>query len=188
VQSGEGQNSTEEHAIILTASLVDQGLRSGRTMGLVANGQELVWRPPQRGDGQRLGVLHDLALLKAGQRPLSELLDRLPQASSRQASLIIVTPDVDGDWPEALLPLMQRGAIPTVLLLDPVSFGGQGHPAGIMNSLSRWGVAHTLITRDLLDRPEARPGREGQWEWRTSATGRAIPIQRPSELAWKELA
>jgi len=188
VQAGQDQDSTEEHGVILAASLVDQGVRAGRSVGLVANGREPVWRHPQRGDGQRLAVLHDLALLETGQQPLAELLYRLPQASSRQASLIIVTPDVTGNWPEALFPLMRRGAIPTILLLDPVSFGGHGHPSGIMHDLSRWGIAHTLITRDLLDRPEARPGREGQWEWYTSATGRAIPLQRPSDAAWKELA
>lgn len=188
VQAGKGQDSTEEHGVILAASLVDQGVRGGHAVGLIANGKEVVWRTPQRGDGQRLAVLHDLALLETSEQPLAELLYRLPRSGSRQASLIIITPDVEGNWPEALLPLLQRGAVPTVLLLDPISFGGQGRPEGITHSLSRWGIAHTLITRDLLDRPEIRPGRQGQWEWRTSATGRAIPSHRPSDVAWKELA
>jgi len=48
-------------------------------------------------------------------------------------------------------------------------------------------VAHYVITHDLLDRPEARPGRAGHWEWRVSGTGRAVPIRRP-ESTWKVLS
>ena len=112
----------------------------------------------------------------------------MPRSSGRSASLIIITSDVKGHWAVPLLPLVQRGAAPTVLLLDPVSFGGSGDPADLGALLSRVGVTPTLITRDLLDRPEARPGRRGQWEWRMTGTGRAVPLRRPSDTTWKELS
>jgi hypothetical protein len=49
------------------------------------------------------------------------------------------------------------------------------------------GVAPYLIKRELLDRPEARPGHQGEWEWRVTGFGRAIPIHKPADLSWKKL-
>lgn len=188
VQVGQGWDSTEEHGVILAASLADRGLRSGRAVGLVVHGEELVWLPPQRGDGQGLAILYALALVTPGSRPLVELLGRLASAFRQPSSLVIITPAVEGDWVEALLPLLRRGAAPTVLLLDPISFGGTGDVGGTLALLSDLGVARYVITRDLLDRPEARPGRQGQWKWRVSATGRAIPVRRPRHMRWKRLS
>jgi len=188
VQVGQGWDSTEEHGVILAASLADRGLRSGRAVGLVTHGEDLVWLPPQRGDGQSLAIMHALTLVTPGSRPLVELLERVQPAFRQQTSLAIITPAVEGDWVEALLLLLRRGASPTVLLLDPVSFGGGGDVSGTLALLSDLGVARYVITRDLLDRRQARPGWHGQWEWRVSATGRAIPVRRPHDMEWKRLS
>jgi uncharacterized protein (DUF58 family) len=187
VQAGQGQDSTEEHAIILAASLADRGLSSGRAVGLVAYSQYLDWLPPQTGDNQRLEILRALAMLSPGTRPLAELLARTRLSSDQTTSIIVITPAVDGAWIEALFPLLRRGAVATVLLLDPVSFGGQGdvHPAQAI--LSELGVTYHLITRDLLDRPETSPGQRGQWEWHISPTGRAVPISQPQDVDWRAL-
>ena len=188
VQTGEGQDSTVEHGIILSAAMANQGLEDGRAVGFLANGAELVWSSPQGGEPQRQSILRSLALLESGERSLGELLDRMPPHLGRMSSLIIITPDVEGDWVNALLPLLQRGLVPTVLLLDPNSFGGHGDARPLASLLAKGGAAHTIITRDLLNRPEARPGRRGHWEWHTSATGRAIPARRPRDMAWKKLS
>jgi uncharacterized protein (DUF58 family) len=188
VQAGQGQASTEEHGVILAASLADRGLRSGRAVGLVTHGEELVWLPPQEGDGQRWTILRGLALVETGSRPLAELLARARPRFGERTSLIIITPNVAGDWVEALWPLLRRGAIPTVLLLDPVSFGGTGDASRTSALLSGLGITSYVITRDLLDRPESRPGRQGRWEWRVTPLGRAVTTRRPRELAWKVLS
>lgn len=187
VQIGEGQDSTAEHGIILSASLANQGLQDGKAIGLVANGAETVWCFPQGGEHQRQGVLRALALLEVGERSLGDLLARLPPHFGRNASLIIITPDLGGEWLDALLPLLQRGVVPTVLLFDPSSFGGSGEVSKLESLLSRFGAAHQWITRDLLNQPEARPGKQGHWEWHVSATGRAIPLYRPRDMDWKSL-
>jgi uncharacterized protein (DUF58 family) len=187
-QMGHGWDSTEEHGVMLAASLADRGLRAGRAVGLVTQGQELVWLPPQGGDGQRLSILRALALVTPGSRPLVEVLERAQPASGQRPSLVIITPAVDGNWVEALFPILQRGVVPTVLLLDPVSFSGTGDVNRTLALLSDLGVARYVITRDLLDRAEARPGRQGQWEWRVSPTGRAVPVRRPHDTVWKKLS
>ncbi len=189
VQVGEGQNSTLEHGIILAASLADRGLRTGRAVGLITSGAELIWRAPQEGEAHRLEILRSLALLEPGERSLATVLGRLPSSLGRLVSMIIITPDVRADWVEALIPLVRRGVVPTLLLLDPGSFGAEAPNVGRLHSLlSRLGAAHATVTRDLLDRPEARPGRRGQWEWLSSATGRALPLRRPSDMSWRRLS
>lgn len=188
VQAGEGQDSTEEHGVILAASLADRGLRLGKAVGLAACGEELAWLPPRGGEGQRWEILRALALVSPARRSLSELLARTGPALGQHASLVIVTPAVGGEWVETLVPLLRRGVTPTVLLLDPVSFGGSGDARGTTALLSDLGVAHYVITRALLDRSEARPGRRGHWEWRVSGAGRALPVRRPRDIAWKVLA
>jgi hypothetical protein len=70
---------------------------------------------------------------------------------------------MDRKWVEALIPLMERGVIPTVLLLDPLSFGGSSDPAYIQPSLIDLGVTHYLISRDLLEKATAHlEQREGE--------------------------
>ncbi|OQY20665.1 MAG: hypothetical protein B6I34_08520 [Anaerolineaceae bacterium 4572_32.1] len=188
VQAGEGQDSTEEHGVILAASLADRGLRSGQAVGLVAHGERLVWLPPRESEGHRWEILRSLALVSLGERPLTELLARAGPDLGRRASLVVITPAVDSEWVASLLPLLRRGVIPTVLLLDPVSFGGTGDAREIAAQLSDLEVAHHIITRDLLNLPEAQPGREGQWTWRVLGTGRAVPIRRPQQVTWKVLS
>jgi hypothetical protein len=71
--------------------------------------------------------------------------------------------------------------------MDPISFGGRANPAGAQALLTDLGLTHYLITRDLLDQPEARPGQRGHWRWRVTPTGRAVPVRRPRSLAWRGL-
>jgi uncharacterized protein (DUF58 family) len=187
VQAGAGQASTEEHGVILAASLADRGLRLRHAVGLVTHGKQLLWLPPQEGGERRWEILRALALVSPGEFSLAGLLDRTRQSLSQRASLIIITPNVQGDWLEPLLPLIWRGAVPTVLLFEPGSFDGEGDGRALLATLANLGISRYSITRELLDRPEAHPGQAGRWEWRVSPSGRAVPVRRPRDLKWKVL-
>jgi len=188
VQVGVGENSTDELGVILAASLADRGLRARRAVGLVAHGEELVWLPPQSGEGQRWEILRTLALVNRGRRSLAELLQRVQPTLGQRTTLIIITPAVEGPWLEKLVPLLRRGVVPTVLLLDPVSFGGSGSVAAARATLNQLGVANAVITQDLLDHPLAHPGVQGHWEWKVLGTGKAVPVQRSaSDTLWRSL-
>ncbi len=150
-QVGQGDTSTEEHSVILAASLADRGLRNNKAVGLVTHGQETVWLPPQEGEAQRWQILRALAMIKPGPRSLGDLLSRTRPSFGQQASLIIITPAPQSEWIEALLPLLRRGIAPTILLLDPVSFGGSASLAKTLAHLSALDVAHYVITPALLN-------------------------------------
>ena len=126
VQVGSGFELTEEHGVILAASLAHRGLRAGHSVGLVICSPELTWISPQNSSGQSMSILKALALAQPGERPLSDLLEDAQKSVRHGASLIIITPNVQADWAAALLQLVKIGITPTVLLLDPLSFGGTG--------------------------------------------------------------
>jgi uncharacterized protein (DUF58 family) len=203
VQAGQDWDSTTEHSIILAASLADRGLRMKRAVGLISNGKELVWLNPEEGNDHRWKILRALALADLGEYTLSELLERVAPSIGRYASLVIITPNTQPDWIKPLLRLTWRGVVPTVLLLDPAMFeepiaesappvvepAVSRPPATVvMAMLTEIGVSRYLIGRDLIDRPEARPGLGGRWEWRVMPTGRAIPVRRPTDITWKTLS
>jgi hypothetical protein len=198
--------ATAEHGVILAASLADRGLRAGKEVGLVAQGDDLVWLQPRGGEGRRYEILRALALISAGELSLSTLLAQIGPALGRHSSLIIITPDVDGDWVKDLMPLIRRDIVPTVLLLDRASFtadnsgslslegGGRRSDAWrtgaprTQGHLTELGLAHYVIDRGLLDTSEMRPGKRGHWEWRVTGTGRAVPVRKPQDMEWRVLA
>lgn len=187
VQAGVDWNSTEEHGVILAASLAARGLWEGESVGMAASGQPLVWLPPAAGEHQRWVILRALAQVRPGSHSLADLLVRNKPAIGQRASLVIITPNTTGDWIEALLPLIWRGCVPTVLLLDPVSYGKDSPIKSLQSSLTELSIKHYTIQRELLDRPEARPGETGHWKWRVTPGGRAIPVEDPEKLAWRKL-
>ena len=191
VQAGHGDDATDEHGVILAASLADRGIRLRRSVGLAAEGEELVWMTPEEGEGQRWEILRSLALVNRGSRPLAEMLSRVGASLGRNASLVIITPSTDTAWVEALVPLVRQGAVPTVMLLEPGSFGGTESLEAVEIALQNLGIMYYEIGKDVLNRPEARPGRQGQWEWRVLGTGKAIAIKRDDQeqrVEWRTLA
>jgi hypothetical protein len=139
------------------------------------------------GEGQRWKVLQNLALLDYGEEAVGEMLARLASHARHRSSLILITPAAEGAWLSDLLPLIWRGVVPTVLALDPVSYGGVMEVEPLFSLLSEWGVAGHRITRELIDRPEARPGSAGRWKWRISPSGKAVAVQRPRDFSWRQL-
>ncbi|NIM92892.1 MAG: DUF58 domain-containing protein [Anaerolineales bacterium] len=188
VQAGEGFESTHELGIILAASLVDTGIREKKRVGLVTAGENVVWLPPKVDMEHRLRILRELALVEPGPCTLPDLLHLAKNMLKRLPYLIIITPPADGVWINDLIPLLRRSAVATVLLLDPLSFGGVGDVEAVTGILSHLGVQNYIVGSEMLSLPEAKPGRRGQWEWKIGASGRAIPIQRPDDIAWKQLA
>lgn len=187
VQAGEGQDATEEHGVVLAASLASQGLEGGTAVGLAASGRDkkTIWLPPKLGDDQRWRILRELALVAPGDRPLARLLAGAGAALKGRSSLILITADVEGEWLNAMMLLMRRGIVPTVLVLDRAAFGGEGVADGLIRSLLDLGVTHYRITPELLDRPEMQPGQIGKW--RRTHRGHWEPKFDHEKLDWREL-
>lgn len=187
VQVGRDADSTVEHGIILAASVADQGLRAGHAVGFIASGEQAIWLAPRNDAVHRWEILGALALAQTGSLALDDVLERARSSLKDSSSLVIITPDARGGWVDALPALLWRDIIPTALLLDPVSFGGVDDVRGVAALLGEIGVARHIITREILDRPEAKPGDAGKFDWRITPHGRAV-LQHPlRQTAWKVL-
>jgi uncharacterized protein (DUF58 family) len=178
-QLGVGWDSTEEHSVILASSLASQGLKEEHPVGLAINGQELAWFVPRRNEYQQKTLLKALAVASTSELGLQDYLQRIGQTLGSRSSLLIITANANAEWTQSLVPLMWRGVLPTVFLLEPISYGGTAHTQAIETALQLIGVPCHIIPKDLLDKRGIRPGHEGEWEWRISATGKAIAVNQP---------
>jgi hypothetical protein len=75
---------------------------------------------------------------------------------------------------------MRRGVAPTVVLLDPVSFGGHGNPDALIGVLADLGVPSHRIVKGTPFTPILKHKRIGRPEYRVlPGTGRVIPVEQP---------
>lgn len=185
-QIGAGWDSTEENSVILASSLIAQGLNEDHPVGLAVNGSEPAWHVPQRNEFQQRALLKSLAVATPSDMELKDYLQRTDKTFGGRCSLLVITANPNGEWIQSLIPLTWRGILPTVFLLDVNSFGGKVNTKPISSVLGSLGMPCHIIPKDLLDKPQARPGHEGEWEWRISGTGRAIAVNKPAEN-WRGL-
>ncbi len=185
VQAGEGEESTEEYGVMLAASLADLMLRRGHAVGLVAYGTHNVYLMPQRGEGQLWRILRALALVQnAEQRPLATVLSEMCAALGRQATVMVITASSDVEWVEAIPGLLHQGTVPTAILLDPVTFGGNGDLGPVRSMLDSIGIATHVIAQGYPFVPSAgMDQRRATWEFKLTPFGRAIAVRSPREAS-----
>ena len=186
VQVGDTLTNSLEVGIILSASLSAKGIREGKAVGFIANDHQHTWIPPQHAGDQTMKIMRSLALSKPGSRKLSDLLRSNRDSFQQAASIIIISPDIGMDWWDPLIWLKSKGMIPTVLLLNPSSFGAEGNPNSLLKKLQNIGIQSYIIEADMFaDQLEVKE--EPVWEWRVFGTGQAIPIKKPADPSWKNL-
>lgn len=154
IHAGEGEDASEEHAIILAASMMNRSLEKGLAVGFGANGEELSWFQPHFDETQKWTILRALALLEKGDQPLARLLDVARQSLRFRSSIIVITSDLSGSWIQPVLLMRKKGIIPTIILLDAPKFGGKGDVEQILNKLLALDISHFLIGPEFLNRLE----------------------------------
>ena len=178
-------NSTEEHAIIIAATLAARALRENRGVGIACYGQQPQIIPPRRGEGQQWRILRALALaradgqadLAAGLRDLGKRLGR--NGGGMKSSVIIITPNGDAEWLPAAAQLTRRGARGAVVLLDRPSFGGTGNSAALRDLVRQLFADCYIIRRGDVPLPTLTAPKHGYWEFKVTPSGKAIPIRTP---------
>lgn len=148
VQAGSGQDSTLELSIVLAASLIRRGWQEHRRVGLALAGPDLAWLEPRSDSLHRWNLMSTLAMAEAGPRSLIDLLS-MGEPTGR-AAWIVITPAVDAAWVGRLAQRSRQRNI-TVLLVDPVEFGGSRDQGRVSTTLAQYGIPHTRMPRSLLD-------------------------------------
>ena len=149
VQAGEEMENTEEYAVTAAASIAKSYSEMGWAAGLMAHGDRQYVLPPQEGAPALDRLLVALAEARAeGAVALEELMafwqSHIP---SQTVSLIVVTSSMNPGWEMLLESSMRQGVSATVVLIDPVSFGGTGDPGLLLGQLQRRGVPTYLLRK-----------------------------------------
>ena len=150
------------------------------------NGSESSWSVPRRNEYQLKALLKALAVATPSNMGLHYYLHRIGPSLGSHCSLLIITANADPEWTESLLPLTWRGVLPTIFLLDPLSFGGSANANPISDALQMMSIPCHVIPREFLDQRQLHPGKEGEWEWLVSGTGKAIAVRAPT-ADWRRL-
>ncbi|HEY7835354.1 MAG TPA: DUF58 domain-containing protein [Ktedonobacterales bacterium] len=142
-QAGQGEESTEEYGVTITASIAAYLLRQKQlAVGLVVSGMPDGRLQLDRGERQLDRVLELLAVAHPREEtPVSEALALEAVHLARSSVLVLVTASTDLVWPEGVHHLLQRGVRPLVISLDPASFdpaiGGNHY---VLEALTATGV------------------------------------------------
>jgi uncharacterized protein (DUF58 family) len=117
---GDGEDSTEERAVTVAASVVRKALDGHRNVGLVTNGSRAEVLHPDRGTKQFGKLMQYLAEVHAsGTRTLQEtLVETLPRLR-RGASCLLITPSLDRAWVRPASTLRETAIATQAVIVSP---------------------------------------------------------------------
>lgn len=152
VHVGEGDDSTEEHAVMIAASVARYFLLANRSVGFISYGKGLFVEDAERGAQHYTRILEGLALATAeGDVDIGTLISEESKRFGRHTTVVVVTPSTSEDWVGSLQFIQQRGVKVAVVLLDASTFGGD-NPLMVFGALAA-GDIYTYVVRrtDELD-------------------------------------
>ena len=148
VQSGEGDDSTEEHGVRIAASIARFFLLANRSVGFMAYGSTFHVQEAQRGLSQYTRILEHLALANAtGDVSLADLLNHESPRFGRHTTLVVITPSTDETWVVSMQVLAGRGVKLASVLLEPSTFGGEESALLIFGSLTAADISTYMVKR-----------------------------------------
>jgi len=182
VHAGKDEESTEEYAVTLAASLAAQMLQANRAVGLVTHTDDPIIIPPRRRQEQLWDLLRVLAPIHATSSvPLRELLALAEPVLSRNMIVAVITPSADAAWIDGLGALLMRGIVPSALLLDGASFGAEAGVRGVQAALADLGVPAHVIGRGELP---MSPAGDRSPQYRVLGTGRVVMVNPRPPAEW----
>ena len=173
VHAGELEESTDEYAVSIAASLAQRYLDAELPVGLIAHGAERYYLPAETGNAQLNRIMRYLAVSKAdGETPLSIGVAREEPLWGHQSSLIVITPSPSEDWVIALRELARRGVKVVVVLVDGGSFGGSLNTLDAVEPLYDAGASVVRGQKGRRHRRGSQPTQRCHWQLGAARTGR----------------
>ena len=148
VQAGELEESTDEYAVSIAASLARKYVSNQLPFGLVAYGDRRYFLPSETGAGQFEQLMEFLAMSRAkGEAPIEDVLAREEMLWGPNTTLIIITSSPRIEWAVAVKQLMRRRVRTVAVLLDGQSFGTHFDTLAVLPELRAEGVPTYLVRR-----------------------------------------
>ena len=146
-QAGYLDESTDEYAVSIGASLAKKHLDAQLPVGLIAYGDRRYFLSADTGAGQQERIMEFLAMSKAeGTLALHEVLAREEGLWGYNSSLVIITASHVSEWVSALRELTRRRSRAAVALLDARSFGGAYDTLEVVPDLYSAGIPPYVVS------------------------------------------
>ncbi len=143
--AGIDEESTEEYAVTIAASLAKKYLDNGMKVGLLAAGEKSYILPPSVEGSRFLQMLESLALIKAkGDQSVETLLSETERFGSG-GTIVAITPKSTEGVLNALRRLKNYGNSVLAVFLDCASFGGTLSPSYIAQALGSSGIQAYVV-------------------------------------------
>ena len=124
VHVGDGDDSSEEIAVSICASIARYFIAANRSVGLISFGEKLSVEEPDRGQNHYTRILESLTHARAfGNVTLSALLLEESRRFGRHTTVVVVTPSTDKSWALTLMTLSARSIPVAAVLLEAETFG-----------------------------------------------------------------
>lgn len=148
IHQSQGTERTDEYAVAIAASLANLALVEERSVGLIAYGDQEYVLPLRSSTKQMSRVLETLTLSKTeGYQDLGGVLLQNAVQFGRSASLLVITSSVTTEWISILRELRYRGLNIVVVLVDPMSFGGEQSVDEVVMELVNVGIPAYIVRR-----------------------------------------
>ncbi len=148
VHVGEGDDSTEEYGVRISASVARYFLTANRSVGLMTFGRKFDVIEADRGVQQYTRILESLAMARPwGDVPLGNLLANEARRFGRHTTVVVITPSTDERWVAGLGALQHRGVKVAAILLEPSTFGAGESALAIFASLAANDVSTYIVKR-----------------------------------------
>ncbi|MBI4200984.1 MAG: DUF58 domain-containing protein, partial [Chloroflexi bacterium] len=148
IQAQQEEDSTDELAVTVAASIARHLLKARQPVGVAVNAKDLQVLPPDRNLVQDARILDLLALAKAdGSVPLEEAITKLDPWLNRHSALVVITASAGDRWVEGMRMLGYRGVRLAAVLVDGTTFGGESSPRPLLPALSALDVPAYLVGR-----------------------------------------
>jgi uncharacterized protein (DUF58 family) len=161
---GDGEETAGEYVITIAASLAKKYLDGGKYVGMLAAGEAPFTFPPGSGEPQLERILWALALAKiGGECSLGKVLADGAERFEEGSAIIVIMPSHCPTVTAMLRRAVDRGAMVSAILLDSLSFGGEGGAGRVARSL-RASDIRVYIVRRGERLAEALDSRQASWQ------------------------
>jgi uncharacterized protein (DUF58 family) len=143
---GQGDETTEEYAVNIAASLVKKYIDNGKNVGLMASGERSFLFLPNTGEEHLQELMRALAVVTADATlSLDALLASQEERFEPGSALVVISPSANIQMP--LRHMANRNTLVTAVLLDAVSFGGKVSAADTARGLIASGIHAYIVWR-----------------------------------------
>ncbi len=173
---------TLERLILLTVAVADQLIGRRLRVGLAFAAPEPTVVPARAGRPQLWSVLRALAPVRPSPRPFAATLPDAAAIVPARARLVVLSADVDADWPTCAA-VAGRATGLDLVLLDPTS-AQRGER--VAEALTQRGWSAQAVAADAVQPVLGAFGPLRRWEFRALGTGRIVARQTPRSEAEAE--